>query len=152
ERVVTQLRAMGSPQSKEFKVSYAATAMPVRLAVERGRWNDALAVEPLAGSPAHVAAIAHWAHALAHARLGQAEAAEKDIAQIDACEKQATAAGDTYWAAQVGVLGKEARAWSAHASGHDDESVSLLRAAADTEDSLEKLPVTPGPIVPAREQ
>ena len=28
----------------------------------------------------------------------------------------------------------------------------LLRQAADLEDSLEKLPVTPGPIVPAREQ
>jgi predicted Zn-dependent protease len=27
-----------------------------------------------------------------------------------------------------------------------------MRAAADAEDSLEKLPVTPGPIVPAREQ
>jgi hypothetical protein len=27
-----------------------------------------------------------------------------------------------------------------------------MRAAADQEDSLEKLPVTPGPIVPAREQ
>ena len=36
--------------------------------------------------------------------------------------------------------------------GRSDEAVSLLRAAADSEDRLEKLPVTPGPIVPAREQ
>jgi hypothetical protein len=28
----------------------------------------------------------------------------------------------------------------------------MLRAAADEEDALEKLPVTPGPIVPTREQ
>jgi predicted Zn-dependent protease len=28
----------------------------------------------------------------------------------------------------------------------------LLRDAADAEDALEKLPVTPGPVVPAREQ
>jgi hypothetical protein len=27
-----------------------------------------------------------------------------------------------------------------------------MRAAADQEDAMEKLPVTPGPIVPAREQ
>ena len=27
-----------------------------------------------------------------------------------------------------------------------------MRAAADEEDAIEKLPVTPGPIVPAREQ
>ena len=36
--------------------------------------------------------------------------------------------------------------------GRADDAVSLLRAAADAEDALEKLPVTPGPIVPAREQ
>ena len=43
-------------------------------------------------------------------------------------------------------------AWSANAMGNADEAVSLLRAAADAEDALEKLPVTPGPVVPAREQ
>ena len=30
--------------------------------------------------------------------------------------------------------------------------VSLMRQAADEEDAVEKLPITPGPIVPAREQ
>ena len=30
--------------------------------------------------------------------------------------------------------------------------MKLLRKAADEEDAIEKLPVTPGPIVPAREQ
>jgi tetratricopeptide (TPR) repeat protein len=152
QRIVSELRSMSGTLSGEFKISYAATAMPVRLAVERGKWSDALAVEPLAGSPAHVAAIAHWAHALAHSHLGQADAAAADIAKIEECEQKVAALGDKYWAAQVGVLAKEARAWSAKASGRNDEAVSLLRAAADAEDALEKLPVTPGPIVPAREQ
>jgi hypothetical protein len=151
QRVVEQLPSMGE-LSKEFKVSYAATAMPVRLAIERERWSDALAVQPLTGSPAHVAAIAHWAHALAHSHAGQADAAAADIAQIEDCQQKVAALGDTYWAAQVGVLAKEARAWNAKASGHADEAVTLMRAAADAEDALEKLPVTPGPIVPAREQ
>ena len=30
--------------------------------------------------------------------------------------------------------------------------MTLMRSAADDEDAVEKLPVTPGPIVPAREQ
>lgn len=152
ERVVAELHAMGPILSKEFKSSYAATAMPVRLAIERERWSDALAVQPLAGSPAHVAAIAHWAHALAHAHADQLDAAAADIARIDDCQRQASSLGDTYWAAQVEVLAKEARAWTANASGDDEKAVSLLSAAADAEDALEKLPVTPGPIVPAREQ
>jgi len=43
-------------------------------------------------------------------------------------------------------------AWSAQANRKPDEAVTLMRASADEEDAIEKLPVTPGPIVPAREQ
>jgi len=152
ERIVEQLRAMGPLLGKEFKIGYAATAMPVRLAIERERWTDALAFEPLPDSAPHVAAIAHWARALAHAQLGHPDLADEDVAQIDACEARARSSGDAYWATQIDILSKEARAWSANARGHTDDAIALLRAAADAEDALEKLPVTPGPIVPAREQ
>jgi Tfp pilus assembly protein PilF len=43
-------------------------------------------------------------------------------------------------------------AWSAQANSKPDEAAALMRASADDEDAIEKLPVTPGPIVPAREQ
>ncbi len=43
-------------------------------------------------------------------------------------------------------------AWSAQADGKPEEAAAMMRAAADEEDAIEKLPVTPGPIVPAREQ
>jgi len=33
-----------------------------------------------------------------------------------------------------------------------DDARTLLRRAAEEEDTIEKLPVTPGPIIPAREQ
>ena len=152
ERVVEQLRTMGAMLGNDFKVGYAATAMPVRLAIERRRWNDAAALEPLPGSAPHVAAIAYWARALGNSRSGHADLADADIARIDACQAESRSHGDDYWARQTGVLWKEARAWSANAKGHADDAVSLLKAAADAEDTLEKLSVTPGPIVPAREQ
>jgi len=50
------------------------------------------------------------------------------------------------------VLKKEAEAWQSLASSHSEEAIKTLRQAADEEDGLEKLPVTPGPVVPAREQ
>ena len=50
------------------------------------------------------------------------------------------------------ILVRELMAWSAQADQKLEEAATLLRAAADAEDSLEKLPVTPGPVVPAREQ
>ena len=46
----------------------------------------------------------------------------------------------------------EALAWVAHAEGKEDEALKLMRDAAEEEDAVEKRPVTPGAIVPAREQ
>ena len=43
-------------------------------------------------------------------------------------------------------------AWVAQENGKAAVAVDLMRASADEEDAVEKLPVTPGPIVPAREQ
>jgi hypothetical protein len=154
ERVVAQLRTMGATagQGSDFKVGYAATAMPVRLAIERHAWGDALELQTLPGSAPHVAAIVFWARAMANARGGRPGAAGADIAQIAAAREQLEAAGNGYWATQVDVLDKEARAWQLAASANSADSVRLLRQAADEEDAVEKLPVTPGPVVPAREQ
>ncbi|MBS0393885.1 MAG: hypothetical protein JSR54_04620 [Proteobacteria bacterium] len=152
ERVVQQLQSMGDLLDGDFKVGYASTAMPVRLAVEGERWAVASTLAPLPGTAPHVAAISHWARALGHAHLGQPELARADIAAIEACESRTRAAGNDYWARQVGVLAGEARAWTARAAGRPAEALALMREAADAEDALEKLPVTPGPIVPAREQ
>jgi len=151
-KIADYLHGMGSLPTKNPTVAYAATAIPVRLAFERRRWSEASAAEPLPDSAPQVAAIAYWARALGHARSGHPGLADADIGKIDACEAQARARGDVIWADQTGVLSKEARAWIASANGHSDEAVALLRAAADAEDGVEKPNVTPGPVLPAREQ
>jgi hypothetical protein len=136
----------------DFKVGYAATVMPIRLAVERHRWSDAVDLQAFPDSLPHVAATVYWARALANARSGRPQAADGDIAKIEACRQQLRTSGNDYWATQVDVLDKEAKAWQLAATAHRGEAVQLLRQAADEEEGLEKLPVTPGPIVPAREQ
>lgn len=154
ERVVASLSAMGAAAAtgSDFKVGYAATAMPVRLAMERHAWRDAADLQVLQESPPQIGAIVFWARAMANARGGRPQAADSDIGQIEACEARLRAAGNAYWANQVEVLGKEAKAWQLAATGSAAESAQLLRQAADEEDAVEKLPLTPGPIVPAREQ
>jgi hypothetical protein len=67
-------------------------------------------------------------------------------------EDQLRTSGNDYWATQAGILRRELMAWSAQADGKPDAAAALMRASADEEDAIEKLPVTPGPIVPAREQ
>ncbi len=44
-----------------------------------------------------------------------------------------------------------ADAWVARAEGRNDDARRLARAAAELEETVEKHPVTPGPLLPARE-
>lgn len=151
-QVVDELRAMTSISAALFKEGYAATAMPVRFAVERRAWDDAAALEPLPKSAPHVAALAYWARALGRTRGERPQSSAAEIEKLVECRRELQAAGNDYWATQVDVLLKEAQAWQSAAIGDSDAAVRGLQAAADQEDSLEKLPVTPGPVVPAREQ
>ncbi len=144
--------SLGDLPVDDFKIGYAATAMPVRLAIERHDWSDAARLQPLPKSDPHVAAIVYWARAVAASRAGRPQSADDDIAMVESCRRQLREAGDTYWETQVRILGKEARAWQLAATLHEEDALLQLRQAADEEDAVEKLPVTPGPVVPAREQ
>jgi hypothetical protein len=151
-RVIQQLRNMPQLNAGDFIIGYASTAIPVRYAVERSQWADAASIVPPTGVPPHVAAIAVWARGLGLARSGRAAEAYTETDKLRQIEVQLRASANDYWATQVGILVREVMAWSAQASGESDGAVALMREAADEEDAIEKLPVTPGPIVPAREQ
>jgi tetratricopeptide (TPR) repeat protein len=151
-QVIQQLKNMPKLNVGDFKIAYASAAMPVRYAVERGQWADAAGIVPPAGVPPHVVAIAVWARGLGLARSGRAAEARTEIDRLRQLEEQLRTSGDNDWATQVGILTREVMAWSAQADRKPDEATALMRASADGEDAIEKLPVTPGPILPAREQ
>ena len=152
ERIVHEAAATGSLSAVEFKIGYAANVMPVRLAIERGQWSIAAALLPLADSSPQVSSVVYWARAVGQARDGHPQNAAGDLAKIKECKEKLQAAGNGYWATQASILEQEARAWVAIATGHPESAIATMRAAADEEDAVEKLPVTPGPVVPAREQ
>jgi tetratricopeptide (TPR) repeat protein len=56
-----------------------------------------------------------------------------------------------YWVEQVEIQHQVVTAWVAFAQGRRDEALQIMRTAADREEATEKHPVTPGPLVPARE-
>ncbi len=150
--VVQQLRSMQELNTGNFKIGYASTAMPIRYAVERGQWADAASILPPTAAPPHVVAIAVWARGVGLARSGRAPEARAEIDKLGQIEQQLRTSGNDYWATQAVILRREVMAWSAQADRKPDEAVAFIREAADEEDAIEKLPVTPGPIVPAREQ
>ena len=156
DHVVQQLQGMSGLDAADFKVGYAYTAMPIRLAVERSDWAGAAKIVSPEGVPPHVAAIAVWARGMGLSRTGRVADAQTEADRLRQIETQLRASDNQstsdYWAAQVHILLREVMAWSAQAGGKYEEAVTLLRDAADQEDGIEKLAVTPGPIVPAREE
>jgi tetratricopeptide (TPR) repeat protein len=151
-QVLQQLKTMPALNVGDFKVGYSSTVMPIRYAVERGQWADAAAIVSPTGAPPHVVAMAVWARGVGLAQSGRAAEARAEVDRLRQIEEQLRTSGNNYWATQVGVLTREVMAWSAQADKKPEEAVVLMRASADEEDSIEKLPVTPGPILPAREQ
>ena len=152
-QVVQQLKAMQDLDLDDFTSGYAATTMPIRYIVERHQWKDAeMIVAPPDSALPQVQAIAVWARGLGFAHNGHILKAQKESETLRHLEGQLGKSGNNYWATQVNIMRREVIAWSVQAEKKPDDAAALLRSAADDEDGIEKLPVTPGPIIPAREQ
>ncbi len=161
QEVLAQLRAMQRVDEPIFSVAYAATAIPARLLLERRQWKEAATLR-LSGNVSGLAPLANFQWAEAHipfaravgaARSGDMTGARSALAQLEAIENALTVPPGTYdWRTQVSIERQVAEGWLAQAEGRKEDAVRLMRAAAETEDSTEKHPVTPGAILPAREQ
>lgn len=133
-------------------LGYNFTAMPARLALERARWEDATQLSaPTEGALPAVAAITHFARGIGAARSGQPAVAQDEVSRLAALRDTLDARKDTYWRTIVEAQRLAVEAWAAHARGDDDAATRLAREAADLEETVEKHPVTPGPLLPARE-
>ena len=150
--VVQQLGNISKLDTSDFKTAYASTAIPVRYAIERSQWADAANIATPTGVPPHVVAVAVWARGIGLARIGRTTEAQTETNHLRQIQAELRSSGNDYWATQVSILAREVMAWSAQANNHPEQAAALMREAADEEDAIEKLPVTPGPILPAREQ
>jgi tetratricopeptide (TPR) repeat protein len=132
-------------------LGYNFAAMRARYALERNDWAAAIQLPILPQSPPHVAAIPRFARALGAARSGKLDIARENVSALAALRDTLEQAGDQYWATIVEAQRLTSAAWLAHAERNDSAAVRLAHEAADLEESVEKHPVTPGPLLPARE-
>jgi tetratricopeptide (TPR) repeat protein len=132
-------------------IGYNFAAMPARYALERGRWAEAAQLRVPTAAPPYVEAVTRFARAIGAARSAQPGLARNEIARLDSLRDSLKRSGDSYWATVVEAQRLAADAWTARASGDDTTAVRLARAAAELEETVEKHPVTPGPLLPARE-
>ncbi len=157
KRIVDEAASASAVDQQVFQAAYAFAAIPARYALERRRWSAAAALQV---QPAwfpwvhfrHAEAIVHFARALGSAHDGNIAQARAEIAKLAEIEQTIRQHQEGYdWAAQVEVQRLAAVAWLKHAEGNQESALRSMRAAADLEDTMEKHPVTPGPVLPARE-
>jgi hypothetical protein len=155
-RVRDEAQAFRTTRQQNFGEAFAFAAIPARYALERGQWSEAAA---LARHPSdfpwdrfpEAEAILVFARGLGAARGGDASSARQAVAQLEQFRDTLQARRDAYWSEQTEIQRQELVAWIALVEGRQAEALELMRAAAALEDTTEKAPVSPGPIVPARE-
>ncbi len=153
---VNAVSSLDDPQA--FAAGFALVAAPARYALERHQWREAADLpDPPRLFPwdkvPYARANTEFARAVGAARSGDVERARQALARLAGIQQVTRETQKGFdWTTQIEIQRLAASGWLAHAEGNKDEALRLLRAAADLEDSTSKHPVTPGALLPAREQ
>jgi tetratricopeptide (TPR) repeat protein len=140
----------------EFSGAYALAAIPARYALERNAWSEAAALRipavPHWSSFPFMEALIEYSHALGRAHTGDLDGARKAMDRMRQLRDATTDSKFDYFRRQLDQQMQAAAAWVAYGEGKKEDALDLLRRTADAEDILGKHPVSPGALVPAREQ
>ncbi len=151
QAILEELKSLPPVSGLTLTGGYALAAVPARYSLELGKWEAASRLQPSAeGVP--------WAQAITWMAVGLGASHSKDLARAAEAEKNLARLRDaaaqqknTYWSNQIEVQRQEVAAWIMQASGKPAEAAAAMRSAAELEESMDKSPVTPGAVIPARE-
>lgn len=151
------LRTITEVYPLSFKVAYSFAAIPARYVLENRMWKEAAV---LRAHPADfpwnqhlwAKAITHYTRALGAVHTGSFAAAKTELEMLHAI-RDTLKTKASYEASQVQIQINTAQAWLLFKEAKKQpEALKLMYAAADMEDNIQKHPVTPGEVLPAREQ
>ena len=156
QEVLSEINRVENYQDS-FASAYGIAAAQARYPLERREWADAakLPVRTHRAFPWEkypwYESIIYFARALGASRSGETAEVPKALEKLDAFYDRTVKAGESYWAVHVDVQRKTVAAWLAFSEGKKPQALKMMREAADLEDSVDKHPVTPGAVLPARE-
>jgi tetratricopeptide (TPR) repeat protein len=140
QKIIDEVRAM-PPMHDMYGMGsdprmFGLSAFPASYALELHDWNRAAQLPLVDGASDLDKSVTYAARAIGAARSGNLEQARKDVAQLETLQKKLEPGkkkdeGDYEGVSQELTI---AQAWLAHAEGHDDEAVRLLRTMADKEE------------------
>jgi len=154
---VDYLQTITEASPVNFKVAYAFAAIPARYVLERKKWKEAASLQM---HPANFPwekfpwqeSIIHFTRLLGSVHTGNLDKAITELEELKLRHGKLVGPKDkAAEAAQVAIQIKASEAWIEFKQGKNSKALELMKAAADMEDGMEKHPVTPGEVIPARE-
>lgn len=139
----------------ELAAAFARAIVPARFALDRERWDEAshLEVAPIAAWKTYpfVRGLVEYARAIGAARNGDAGAARLAMKKLQSIEEAIAPGPAAYFQSLLRAHRLASLGWVAHVEKRDPEALKHLEEAAELEDSIGPHPVSPGPLLPARE-
>ena len=154
--VLSKIKAVDNFQAVSA-AAYGIAAAQARLPLERRQWKIAASLDLRTNSSfpwdrfPEFEAMAYFARGYGAAKLGDLDRANEALQVLDGLYQKAVDAGQSYWSVHVDSERKTVAAWIAYANSDYKTAAETMRLAADIEDSVDKHPVTPGAVLPARE-
>lgn len=140
-----------------FASAYGIAAAQARYFLELRQWEKAAKLKLRTHSTfpwdkyPWFEAITYFARGLGAARSKDTDRARDSIRTLDTFYERSKKAGQDYWGVLVDSQRKTVAAWTAYSEGETDKALQIMKKAAEIEDSVDKHPVTPGAVLPARE-
>ncbi len=134
--VLREIKELGGLKSlDEDEWAYSVAKFPALYALELHHWDEATALQPIAGDHRFPNAMIHFVRAIGAARNGKVEAAHHDVQELEKIHQSLVSDKKQFAADGVDWLSKKAGAWLAFAEGKGDDAIKSLRAVADEEDA-----------------
>lgn len=156
KQLLFALSQIDKTDTENFKVAFAYAAAPARYALERRQWEEASELEFIREDFAWdefgwAQAMVHFARGIGAVRAGGVQQAQAELDKIVELKGQLSSNALPYWQVEAQVQIDTLKAWIMFTEGNVEEALSIASVAADREDAVDKHPVTPGEILPARE-
>ncbi|MDA2919610.1 hypothetical protein MYX76_08995 [Desulfobacterota bacterium AH_259_B03_O07] len=159
EKVLNLLNKINGVEDYQdsFVSAYGIAAAQARYPIERMEWEEAasLPVRTHSAFPwdkyPQYESITYYARGLGAARSGDTKSAQKAKMRLDELYENTVNKGEQYWSVIVDAQRKTVDAWIKYSNGDKKKGLQVMHEAADIEDSVDKHPVTPGSVMPARD-
>lgn len=154
--VWAEARANG-PHQANFPGVFHQASIPARLAVETRDWEAAAALAPYQSEKINweqfpwPAGLIAFARGLGSVHTNDLKGAREAELRLATLAEKAKSGADQRFSTYVEVDRRILAGWIAHAEGHPETAIKLMRSAGELEASVEKHPVTPGALLPPYE-